>query len=191
MLKKNFKNLKLVLINRNKTEHEENFRYKIFKENLKLIDEKNSTNSLIEFGITQFADLKDSELTKYIMPINYKYMIEQYIEDELMPPKKFNFTILNNKKNLQQAKNFDWRKNGVVVPVKNQAQCGSCWAFAVTGVCESLNAIKTNQLISLSEQQLIDCDYQNNGCHGGYRPNAFRYIIEHGLVNGKKLSIYR
>lgn len=58
-------------------------------------------------------------------------------------------------------------------------RCGSCWAFAAIGVVESMNAIAKNPLISLSEQELIDCDTDDNGCSGGYRPYAFRLSIFH------------
>ena len=66
----------------------------------------------------------------------------------------------------------DWRDSGVVVGVKDQGQCGSCWAFSAIGSLEGAWALAGNQLVSLSEQQLVDCDDQ--GCGGGWTYEAFQ-----------------
>lgn len=71
---------------------------------------------------------------------------------------------------------IDWRTQGVVNPIKNQGQCGSCWAFGSNAQMESLYAIKTGELYNLSEQQLVDCASKgNNGCNGGFMTNVFNY----------------
>jgi C1A family cysteine protease len=79
---------------------------------------------------------------------------------------------------------IDWRQKGAVNPVRDQGQCGSCWAFATTANAESVWAISSGQLLDLSEEFLVDCasgaGYFNMGCNGGQPDSAFKYMINNG-----------
>jgi len=77
---------------------------------------------------------------------------------------------------------IDWTAQGKVTPVKNQGQCGSCWAFSTTGSIESRYAIAKGQLNSLSEQELVDCSSAegNQGCNGGLMDNGFKFVVKEG-----------
>mmetsp|Transcript_12522 Transcript_12522/g.10756 ORF Transcript_12522/g.10756 Transcript_12522/m.10756 type:complete len:337 (-) Transcript_12522:85-1095(-) len=150
---------------------EETFRLAIFTENLAKINEMNSQpDSKATFGLTQFADLTEEEFGSIYTgynPESKKYNPE-------------NVVILNDK---DLPDSVNWTAQGAVTPVKNQGECGSCWSFSTTGSTEGLNFIKTNKLLSFSEQQLMDCSYKygNKGCLGGLMDDAFKYIIDKGI----------
>ena len=77
---------------------------------------------------------------------------------------------------------WDWTQHNAVTNVKNQGSCGSCWAFSATGCLEGQNAIVNDKLISLSAQQLVDCDTVDEGCNGGFMNTAFTWLQDHGGI---------
>merc|ERR1712054_109167 len=85
-------------------------------------------------------------------------------------------------KNATVPDSIDWVTKGAVTPVKNQEQCGSCWAFSTTGSTEGAYAVATGTLTSLSEQMLVSCDKVDSGCNGGLMDNAFGWIKKNGGI---------
>lgn len=86
--------------------------------------------------------------------------------------------MTNNKKYTQpNSDSVDWREKGIVNPIKDQANCGSCWAFSVIQAQESQWALVNHELLDLSEQNLVDCVTSCYGCLGGDEYLAFDYVI--------------
>jgi cathepsin L len=86
--------------------------------------------------------------------------------------------LSGKKTGVRAPDSWDWRDQKVVQGVKDQGQCGSCWAFASIGAEESMFAINQNQLYNLSEQNLVDCDVYDSGCSGGSFEGAYFYVYD-------------
>jgi cathepsin L len=153
------------------SDDEEQSRYQKFQKNFNKVINHNSEQALglhsYTLGINEYSDMDIFEIRMkmngYKRPENKAVNGSHYLSPNLL-------------KDLPDA--VDWRTKGYVTPVKNQGQCGSCWAFSTTGSLEGQHYRQTGNLVSLSEQNLVDCSqsYGNNGCEGGLMDNAFQYI---------------
>ena len=139
------------------TEEETLLRKSIFEENLKKIHEINSNPKFTyKAGVNQFTDKTDEEFSSkfgYNKPLSFLLHKNRQLKNE-----KF--------RRIDLPASVDWRDNGKVNIVRNQGSCGSCWAFATVATVESHIAIQTEQLLSFSEQQLVDCAPNNHHCGG-------------------------
>jgi hypothetical protein len=189
-------------------------RFIIFKNNFDIITKHNSDkSSTFNMSINQFSDLtpydfKDLYVGKMYSSTDYgcELFDEIYLNDNHMYSYNYSYsysnsysysyndtfindTFINDTRYLKDAdiETFDWRMYNVVNPVRNQGQCGSCWAFATTANAESVWAIHTGSLYDLSEQYLVDCatgvEYFNMGCHGGNMDSAFKFMINNKQCN--------
>lgn len=155
-------------------------RFQIFKDNLAFIEEHNGNrNESYNLGLNRFADLKNEEFKE--MYLGKKGRGERRGNES----ERYRFVDGGNEEGL--PKMVDWREKGAVAVVKDQGQCGSCWAFSTIGAVEGINQIVTGDLITLSEQELVDCDTDyDSGCNGGLMDYAFEFIIKNGGIDSEE-----
>jgi len=153
------------------TAAEQSHAFDNFKASLERSKLRNAKATNAKFGLTKFSDLSVEEFkAKYLTYKPSPHVGELAVPDPAIlaaPPKK-----------------FDWRDTGKVTAVKDQQQCGSCWAFSTTENIESVWMIKkgiTNSTMpALSPEQIVDCDTTDGGCNGGWPSMAMQYVIGAG-----------
>ena len=164
--------------------------YKLYEKNVEKIAEANSLlqqmNKTFTLSTNQYADIIDLD-----DPNKQDLMTNPVLDNRFRPatylkvfqtPFPYIETIINQNKKMT----YNWNDTGLLSPVKNQGQCGSCWAFSVTSSLETFMRINGYNVDRLSEQELVDCSTENYGCNGGLMHLAFEYIInEGGLSNNR------
>merc|ERR1712070_181591 len=150
--------------------NDEEKRFNIFKENVDFIETTNAKELSYKLGLNEFADLTWDEFAS--THLGYKSSGPSFGN---LPKVPFpNITDV--------ADAIDWVEKGAVTPVKNQARCGSCWAFSSTGSIEGAHFLASGKLVSLSEEQLVQCSTVNSGCNGGLMDYAFQYAEKTPMV---------
>lgn len=149
-------------------------RFNVFKENVKHVHKVNGMDKPYKLKLNKFADLTNHEFRTLFAGSKIRH-------HRMLHGKKTNESGTFMYQHIRVPPSIDWRKKGAVTSVKDQGQCGSCWAFSTVVAVEGINQIKTKKLVSLSEQELIDCDTsQNQGCNGGLMDLAFEFIQKNG-----------
>lgn len=159
---------------------EKDKRFEIFKDNLKFVDEHNSENRTYKVGMNRFADLTNEEYRSRYLGTRTDAK-RRFVKSKVGLSRRY--AVRGDE---ESPESVDWRTKGAVAPIKDQGDCGSCWAFSTVAAVEGLNKIKTGELIELSEQELVDCDRAYDaGCNGGLMDYAFQFIIENGGIDSE------
>jgi|Dee2metaT_2_FD_contig_41_861910_length_1200_multi_9_in_0_out_0_1 C1A family cysteine protease len=145
-------------------------RLNVFEQNVYKIREHNAKGEKWTMALNQFGHLTGDE---------FKAQISSGLKTSSMIYGDIPHDTFDGE-GAEIADSVDWTTKGAVTPVKNQAQCGSCWAFSTTGGLEGAYYLKNNKLQSFSEQQLVSCDKTDAGCNGGLMDSAFAWIEQNG-----------
>ncbi|XP_037480321.1 senescence-specific cysteine protease SAG39-like [Triticum dicoccoides] len=146
-------------------------RLEVFKANVALIESANAGNSKFWLEANQFADITEDEFRATHTGIETPVAADK--------GRSAGFRYANASLDDLPA-SVDWRTNGAVTPVKDQGQCGCCWAFSTVASMEGIVKLSTGKLVSLSEQELVDYDGTDKGCEGGLMDNVFEFVVENG-----------
>jgi cathepsin L len=156
------------------------YRETVYYRNLQKVARHNAQGHSWKMGTNKFADLTKNEFARLYLSGGYNNATHNRVKD-------YNWTLLSSNTSALPV-SVDWSSKGAVTPVKDQGQCGSCWAFSTTGSLEGAWFIKRGALTNLSEQQLVDCSVSegNQGCNGGLMDYGFQYVIDNkGLTTDK------
>jgi len=158
------------------------YRYTVFKQNLDKITLGNKQNHTYTMGMNVMGDMTLAEFKA--TKLDYKQISRSHLRSKNHAGPHQHIKA--------PAASVDWRAKGAVTPIKDQGQCGSCWAFSTTGSTEGAVQIASGQLLSLSEQQLVDCSAAegNQGCNGGLMDQAFQFIIDNKGITSESQYPY-
>ncbi|PSR99632.1 Cysteine protease [Actinidia chinensis var. chinensis] len=158
------------------TQEEHDYRFSVFKANLGRAKRHQQLDPSAVHGVTKFSDLTPEEFRRNFLGLRRIKLPVDANKAPILPTDNL-------------PTDFDWRQKGGVTNVKDQGFCGSCWSFSAAGALEGAHFLATGKLVSLSAQQLVDCDHEcdpdedgtcDSGCNGGYMNSALEYTLKAG-----------